>query len=79
MNFKLILYVLALFLVFARSAHAYIDPGTGSFIFQLLIAGFLGSLFFVKTMIRSIKGYFKKKKTATETVEDNNIEDKINE
>lgn len=38
-----------------KPAHAYIDPGTGSFLFQLIIAGALGGLFFIKSIVRSVK------------------------
>jgi hypothetical protein len=31
------------------SLWAYLDPGTGSMLFQVLIAGLLSSLFFVKS------------------------------
>lgn len=41
----------------AEPAHAYLDPGTGSFIFQLIIAGILGALFL-------FKAYWKKLVTA---------------
>jgi len=30
--------------------HLYIDPGTGSFLVQAIIAGFLGIVFFFKTI-----------------------------
>lgn len=39
-----------------RSAHSYIDLGSGSYFFQILIATLLGVLFTVKT-------YWKKMKT----------------
>ena len=42
----------------ARDAHAYLDPGTGSFVLQALIAGLLGAGFAVKTFWRSIKAFF---------------------
>lgn len=45
------------FFAFVSYAHAYIDPGTGSYIFQLLIAGFLGSLFFMKKIFHNFR-YF---------------------
>jgi hypothetical protein len=45
-----------LFLIFARDAHAYIDPGTGSYIFQLLLAGLLGAAFLVKIFWKNLKG-----------------------
>ena len=44
-----------LFTVFTGRAQAYIDPGTGSYIFQLLIAGFLAGIFFIKTFWTKIK------------------------
>ena len=51
---------------------AYIDPGTGSFMIQLLIGGLLGSLFVVKMFWRQITGFVrglfgrKPDRTATE-------------
>lgn len=54
---------LALFLVAALflipvPAHAYLDPGTGSIILQVLMAGILGALFTIKSMWRNIKAFF---------------------
>jgi hypothetical protein len=56
----LIAYGIFLFFIFARPAQAYVDPGTGSYIFQLLAAGLLSSLFFIKTFVRSVKSFFRK-------------------
>jgi len=47
-----------LLLAFSREAHAYIDPGTGSYLLQLLIAGLVGSAFAVKVFWRSITAFF---------------------
>jgi len=33
----------------AQNAFAYLDPGTGSFVFQALAAALLGAIFAVKT------------------------------
>lgn len=41
---------------------AYLDPGSGSFIVQMLLAGGLGLAFLVKTYWRKIKGLFTKDK-----------------
>ena len=41
-----------------RSAYAYIDPGTGSYVLQALAAAVLASAFVVKTTWKSIKGIF---------------------
>jgi hypothetical protein len=44
---------------------AYLDPGTGSFIIQMLIASLVGIAFFIKSFWRNIKaiiiGFFSKK------------------
>jgi len=37
---------------------AYLDPGTGSFLLQLLLATSLGALFVIKTFWKRIKGFF---------------------
>ncbi len=37
---------------------AYLDPGTGSFLLQLLLATSLGALFIIKTFWKRIKGFF---------------------
>ena len=39
---------------FSRDACGYIDPGTGSYILQILIAGIVGSLFVVKIFWKRI-------------------------
>ncbi len=38
----------------SRPAHAYIDPGTGSFILQAAVAGLLGLAFVVKSTWRNL-------------------------
>lgn len=60
MRTKLVLYISILFLLFSKPAHAYLDPGTGSYLFQILIAGLLGSLFFIKSITKKIKGFLQK-------------------
>ncbi len=39
-------------------AHAYIDPSTGSYLLQILLAGLLGALFTLKIFWRNFKGFF---------------------
>jgi hypothetical protein len=44
------------FLVFTQGeAHAYLDPGTGSMLFQVLVGSILASLFAVKMFWHRIK------------------------
>ena len=50
--------VALLYLAFPSSAYAYLDPGTGSYIFQLLLAGIVGLLFLVKVHWQRIKLFF---------------------
>ncbi len=42
------------------SAMAYIDPGTGSYVIQLLIAGFVGAMFTLRIFWKKIVRLFKK-------------------
>ena len=44
-----------LHIVFPARAHAYVDPGTGSYFLQFLIAGLLGLLYSIKIYWRKIK------------------------
>ena len=59
------LFVVLVILLFPRQAHAYLDLGTGSFIFQMLIATSLAALFFFKSYVRRamkfLKGLFNRK------------------
>jgi hypothetical protein len=46
-------------LLFPEYAHAYLNPGTGSFIFQLIIAALLGGLLTIKIYWSKLKSFFK--------------------
>ncbi len=53
-----ILMVFALFyLIFPKQAYAYLDPGTGSYIFQLIMAGLFGVALVIKIFWRRIKAF----------------------
>lgn len=39
--------------------HAYLDPGSGSFILQILIATLVGGLFILKTFWQRIQTFFR--------------------
>ncbi len=43
-----------------QNVHAYIDPGTGSLIIQLLIGGTVGGLFLIKMYWKKVKTFFVK-------------------
>ena len=54
--------VVALFwLLTVPSANAYVDPGTGSFIFQVLIGAFLGAAVALKVFWKRIWGFITRK------------------
>ncbi len=42
-------------LVFSQPAYAYLDPGSGSYLIQIAIASFFGSLYFIKVFWGRIK------------------------
>ena len=42
---------------FVGEAQAYIDPGTGAFVLQFLVAGILGAAFAVKMYWNRLKGF----------------------
>lgn len=45
-------------LLLSRQAYAYIDPGTGSFLLQMLIGAVVGAVFTIKIYWRKLKGIF---------------------
>ena len=49
---------MCMYLAFPASAYAYLDPGTGSYIFQLVIAAIVGLLFLAKVYWGRIKTFF---------------------
>jgi hypothetical protein len=52
----------------APPAHAYLDPGTGSMFFQLLIGGLLGAAVAVKAFWSRIVGFLGRRKSRGERV-----------
>lgn len=53
-----IILVLLLFSFFTDDSHAYLDPGTGSYIFQLIIAALFGVLLSIRIFWKNIKASF---------------------
>jgi len=53
-------------LLLVREAHAYLDPGTGSYILQILIASLFGALFMLKVFWGRIVGFFSKGSSGSE-------------
>ena len=63
LNNKFIILIILLLFAFPSISSAYIDPGTGSYIIQIVIAGALGSLFTIKLFYKKIKRFFRGKET----------------
>ena len=49
---------LLLLLIAAKDSEAYIDPGSGSYVLQLLVASFFAVVFTIKMFWRNIKAFF---------------------
>jgi len=54
-NFPILFLIVTLNFALAQNAYAYLDPGTGSYIFQVLIATVIGALFTIKMYWQKIK------------------------
>ena len=61
--FRVFLRLNAAFVLFyflsPHEAYAYINPGGGSYVVQIIIAILLGGLFIVKLFLNKIKNFFK--------------------
>ena len=57
---NLLIAIILMLLILPQSSYAYLDPGTGSYIIQIIIAGFLGGIFALKIFWKQIKVFFKK-------------------
>ena len=55
-------FVIGLLIATERPAHAYADPGSGALIWQIVAAGFVGLMFYV----RRFTSWFKAKKKELE-------------
>ncbi len=54
------LFILGIFIINSQAAQAYLDPGSGSLLFQVVIGGILSGLFAIKLYYKKIKIFFKK-------------------
>lgn len=61
--FPLAIFLAALVTCIPSSAGAYLDPGTGSYITQVLIASLLGGLYALKLSWSRVKLFFTKSST----------------
>ena len=59
-SLKLASVIIILICFYPQKAYAYIDPGTGSYIFQIMIAFAVGFLFYLKVAGKSVKAFLSK-------------------
>lgn len=52
-----LIFLLVLIFLCPSRSYAYLDPGSGSYLLQLIIAGLLAASFTVKSFWRNIKGF----------------------
>ena len=60
-KFRLVVAIVGAVALAPSSAHAYIDPGTGSMILQGIIAGVVGGLVGIKMYWQRIKAIFSRR------------------
>jgi hypothetical protein len=69
---KIISLVLFLFTVSLKTANAYLNPGTGSMLLQLIVGGALGGLFLLKHywlhVVRVMRHIFNSNKNSNQDV-----------
>jgi len=63
-----ILFAALAWLFLPQDAHAYLDPGSGSYIFQVIVAASLGALFTLRVLWARIMGFFRKRSSGSEEV-----------
>jgi len=71
---KLILIIVCILLLSYQHAYAYLDPGTGSYMLQVIMATLLGGIFAIKVYWRKIlellkRGFLKQSKNDTDEAE----------
>ena len=55
--FDIVFILTILYLVAIKNTYAYIDPGSGSYLLQMIAAGLLSSIFIIKKFWRNIKEF----------------------
>jgi hypothetical protein len=58
----LMYFTVLFYLLFMKPVYAYIDPGTGSLIIQIVIGGLIGAGVGIKIFWKKIIGFFTKNK-----------------
>lgn len=64
---KRLSYLVALGIALPTPAFAYLDPGTGGMLLQLLVGAIAGSIVFLRLKWTQVKGFFSRKQQSPET------------
>ena len=56
---RFMVYFMCVFFLVPRNGWSYIDPGTGSYLFQLFLAFFLGAAFMVANSWRKLVAFIR--------------------
>ena len=59
-HLRIPILLLCLFVGLEMEAKAYTDPGTGALIWQLIAAGFVGGMFYLRRLRLLVTGFWKK-------------------
>src|SRR5215813_6001226 len=65
-SLKVTAVVLLVVVLLPVDAKAYTDPGTGTFLLQMMLAAITGSLFFVRTLRHRIRTLFKRNRNSSD-------------
>lgn len=57
---QILLLILIIVILIPKAAFAYLDPGTGSYVLQVVIALFIGAIYSVKIYWTKIKTFIKR-------------------
>ena len=66
---ELSLFLVIMAVIMPQPAHAYLDPSSGAYLIQAIIAGVLGGVFFLRTQISAFFAKFAKKEKPAEKPE----------
>jgi hypothetical protein len=54
---RVMMLFLLIYAAFPRNAYAYLDPGTGSFMLQVIVGFLVGAIFAIKMFWANIRGF----------------------
>ena len=69
-----LLWAIPLSIVTTKEALAYVDPGSGTFLLQILAAAGVGALFYLRHIKNWVKELFSRRQRGPEAVEDSKDE-----